>query len=67
MKRLGVFGVSCRHCSDLEERKQAALNVVLQSLGFVSVRVSVMAAEIQIDCACNCMHKAGLPCCAMRW
>lgn len=59
--------MSCRHCPDLEEREQAAPYVELESLGFVSLRMRVVAAEIQIDCLGNCMPKAGLPCCAMQW
>lgn len=67
MKSLWIFGVTCKHCSDLEEGKPAALCVELHLLSFVSVRMRVTAAEIQISCTCKCMHKAGLPCCTMQW
>lgn len=67
MKSLWLFGVTCKHCSDLEEGKPAALCVELCLLSFVLVRMKVTAAEIQINCACKYMHKAGLPCYAMQW
>lgn len=52
--------MSCRHCFDLEERKQAALHAELESQGFVSIRMRIVAAVH----ATACIRQA---CLAVPW